>query len=136
MARPTKLTNELVEKAARYVEETKMGGLDFGDLPTEVGLCLYIGIARSTLHAWSKLDTPLGREFSSTLETISQTQQYQLVGKALKGEYNPTIAKMLLNVNHGMVEKSKSETDITSGGKPVQALVEFVDPSGEINKAS
>lgn len=112
MARPTKLTQQLIDKAAAYLGETKMGGQYFGDLPTVAGLAIFMDVARSSIYEWSEQDTPLGKEFSDTLERILATQQYMLQGKSLKGEYNPTIAKMLLNVNHGMVEKTK--TDITT----------------------
>lgn len=121
MARPTKLTREIVDKAAKYInEEVMLGGLFFGDLPSVAGLALYLDVARSSVYLWAEQDTSLGREFSDTLEKVLARQQYQLEGKALKGEYNPTIAKMLLNVNHGMVEKTK--TDITSGDEPINGF--------------
>lgn len=130
MGRPTKLTREIVDKAKGYLRETMLGGEYAGDLPTEVGLCIYIGIHRDTSNQWRKLDTPLGREYSDTLEEVLQHQQYKLIGKGLTGDYNSPMAKMLLNVNHGMVEKQAK--DITSGGKAlpvpiIGALGEGVD---------
>lgn len=111
MARPTKLTREMVDKAQRYVtQETKHGGLYAGDLPTVAGLSLYLDVARSTIFEWAKLTTPLGREFSDSVERLDATQEYQLIGKSLKGEYNSNIAAILLS-NHGHVKKTQSEVD-------------------------
>jgi hypothetical protein len=116
MARPTKLTKELTEKAATYITETKMGGLFYGDLPTVAGLSIFLDVARDTLYEWAKLDTPLGREFSDTMERVSAEQEYKLIGKSLKGEYNSTISKLLLG-NHGYSDRSevkeKSEQTVT-----------------------
>ena len=124
MARPTKLTTELVTKAEGYINETKMGGLYFGDLPMVAGLSIYLDVARDTIYEWAKLKTPLGKQFSDIVERISAEQEYKLVGKGLKGEYNASIAKLILN-KHGYVERR--ETDLTSGGEAIGALVEFVD---------
>lgn len=123
MARPTKLTKELADKAERYLEEIKLGGMYHGDLPTVAGLSIFLDVARETLYAWSRLDTELGHRFSDTLEKIHAQQQYMLIGKGLKNEYNPTITKMLLNVNHGMVEKQKSEVSGPDGAAPTQLVI-------------
>lgn len=117
--RPTKLTRDLVNKAKKYIEvEVKLGGLHYGDLPTVAGLAVYMDVARSSIYKWAEEQKgQLGTEFSDTLERILATQQYYLEGKSLKGEYNPTIARMLLNVNHGMIEINK--TDVTTGGEKI-----------------
>lgn len=116
MARPTKLTKELVTKAATYVDETKMGGRFYGDLPTVAGLSIFLDVARDSLYEWAKQDTPLGREFSDTLERVGAEQEYKLIGKSLKGEYNAAISKLLLG-NHGYSDRSevkeKSEQTVT-----------------------
>lgn len=117
--RPTKLTPEIVEKARRYIDvEIKLGGLYAGDLPTVAGLAIYLKVARSSIYEWADdRTTELGANFSDTLEDILAHQQYMLQGKTLKGEYNPTIAKMMLNVNHDMVERTK--TDVTTDGEKI-----------------
>ena len=131
MARPTKLTAALVKKADGYIQETKMGGLYFGDLPMVAGLAIYLDVARDSIYEWIKAKTPLARQFSDIVEKISAEQEYKLVGKGLKGEYNATIAKLLLS-KHGYVERR--ETDVTSGGEVIGALVEFID-SGKASKS-
>ena len=116
MARPTKLTKEITEKAATYVNETKQGGLYFGDLPTVAGLSIFVDVSRDSLYEWAKLDTPLGHQFSDTMERIGAEQEYKLIGKSLKGEYNAAISKLLLG-NHGYSDRSvvneKSDQTVT-----------------------
>jgi len=129
MARPTKLTTGLVTKAHGYINETKMGGLFFGDLPMVAGLAIYLDVARDSIYEWIKLKTPLGRQFSDIVERIGAEQEYKLVGKSLKGEYNASIAKLILN-KHGYVERR--ETDLTSRGEPIGALVEFIIGSKKV----
>lgn len=105
--RPTKLTRELVDKAAKYInEEINQGGQYHGDLPTVAGLSLYLDCSRDSIYEWRKGTSSLAQEFSDTLDKIDATQEYKLVGKSLKGEYNAAISKLLLS-NHGYVEKSK-----------------------------
>lgn len=132
MARPTKLTSELAKKAQHYLDvEIQLGGKYFGDLPTVAGLAIYLDVARDTIYAWAKLDTPLGKQFSDTVERLTEIQEWKLIGKSLKNEYNPSISKLLLSSNHGYAESSK--IDHTTGGKKI-ALVEFVgheSPDGQ-----
>lgn len=85
-------------------------------LPTIEGFARFIGVNKTTLYEWEK-DHPL---FSNALEKIRQEQQERLLDNGLSGDYNSTIAKLILSSNHGMREKS--ETDITSGGKPLPIL--------------
>lgn len=110
--RPTKLTPELVAKARAYIDvETKYGGQFHGDLPTVAGLSLFLDVARSSIYEWAKQTDPLGREFSDTVDKLDATQEYMLVGKSLKGDYNSNIASILLS-NHGHIKKTHSETDL------------------------
>ena len=120
MARPTKLTKEMAAKAVKYLDiECKMGGLYFGDLPQVAGLAIYLDVARATLYEWAGLDTPLGKQFSDIMERVSAEQEYKLVGKGLKGEYNSTITKLMLT-KHGYVDRA--EVDQTLKG-----AVEFIN---------
>lgn len=132
--RPTKLTRALVDKAQKYIDEEIMFGGQFnGDLPTVAGLAIYLDVGRRSIYDWAEQNTPLALEFSHTLEKLMARQQYMLVGKSLKGDYNPTIAKMLLNVNHDMIEKSK--TDVTTNGNEIKgaSIIFADDPSSTDN---
>jgi hypothetical protein len=82
-------------------------------LPTIEGFARFIGVNKTTLYEWES-SYP---EFSNALEKIRQEQQQRLINNGLSGEYNSTIAKLILSSNHGMREKS--ETDITSGGEKI-----------------
>lgn len=79
-------------------------------LPTIEGFAQYINISRKTLYNWEK-DHP---EFAAALEKIRAEQFQRLIDSGLDGTYNPTIAKLILSSNHGMVERidetSKGET--------------------------
>mgnify|MGYP003680305887 CR=1 FL=1 len=84
MARPTNMTDEVIEKAKAYVD----GYQKYGHaVPSVVGLCKAIDRARSTVYDWA----------SQELVTFNQ---------ALLGEYNASIAKLLLG-KHGYSDKQE-----------------------------
>lgn len=115
MARPTILTAELKEKAKLYILECEDKEVDYhktrGEksdgferiikvkLPTIEGLALYLGINRDTLYDWETKDS----EFSDILNTLRAKQADMLINNGLSGNYNPTIAKVLLT-KHGYRE--------------------------------
>lgn len=84
-------------------------------LPKAEGLALYLGVSRSRLYEWAGLYP----EFQDILERINQIQADRVINEALAGNYNPLIAKLLLG-KHGYREKT--ETDLTSGGKPLPIM--------------
>lgn len=119
--RPTKLTRELVNKTAQYLNvEIKNGGLYSGDLPTVAGLSIYLGVSRESIYEWQSLDNPLAKEFSDILGELNATQEYKLIGKSLRGEYNSAITKLLLT-KHGYTDKV--QTDLTTNGKEMPAPI-------------
>jgi len=115
IGRPTILTKELKERAQLYIQECEDVETEFhktrGEksdsfdkviqvkLPTIEGLALYLGTARSTLYEWRDLD----KEFSDIFDKLLQKQANMLISKGLSGDYNPTIAKVLLT-KHGYRE--------------------------------
>lgn len=127
MARPTKFKEEYIEKVADYLAEhldeevqvVKQANTEKGyemydnklkvRLPTIEGFARYIGVNKTTLYEWEKVN----EEFSNALEDIRVEQQERLINSGLSGEYNPTIAKLILSANHGMREKQ----DVTTDGK-------------------
>ena len=84
-------------------------------LPTLEGFSQYIGHHLGTLHEWAKLHS----EFSGALKKIRDEQHKRLVDGGLSGDYNSTIAKLILSANHGMRERS----DVTSDDKPLTISV-------------
>ena len=102
IGRPTSLTEDIKNKAWAYVD----GFADHGHaVPSVVGLCKVINRARSSVYLWAK-DADSG--FSDILEAINENQELETFNKALKGEYNATIAKLLLG-KHGYHDKQDTE---------------------------
>lgn len=85
-------------------------------LPTYEGLALKLDVVVDTLLEWASVHS----EFSVSLAKLKQLQKRVLIQKSLSGEYNPTIAKLILSANHDVVEKR--EMDVTSGGKPIEGF--------------
>ena len=78
MARPTKYSKELLEKAKNYlnVYETLQDVV-----PTVEGLSIYLEISRETLYRWVSEDDKV--EFSDTVKEINATQKQVLINKGL-----------------------------------------------------
>ena len=68
-------------------------------LPTIEGLAVYLGIARNTVYDWE--DKYI--EFSHIIEELRAIQADRLINNGMSGDYNPTIAKVLLT-KHGYRE--------------------------------
>ena len=83
-------------------------------LPTIEGFARFIGVPRRTIYEWRDKHI----EFSHTLDKILIEQQERLINKGLAGDYNSTIAKLILSSNHGMAERK----DVTSGDLPIPLL--------------
>lgn len=78
-------------------------------LPTIQGLSLLLDVNADTLYEWAK-HYP---EFSDTLGKLKKKQAEMLIQNGLSGDYNQTIAKLILSANHGMNEKTESESKVT-----------------------
>lgn len=126
--RPLTYSEEILTRAREYLdmcedeEEQQLSGLSVKgtelykskvkvNLPSKGGLAYYICVSRDTLYEWAK-SYP---EFSDIMEELSAKQEKHLINKGLSGDYNPTIAKVLLT-KHGYIDKS----DVTSDGKAIK----------------
>jgi hypothetical protein len=105
VGRPTLKTDELVSKAYQYVNECP------DIVPSVVGLCVHIGVAKTTIYRWIEEDC---LEFKDILGAISELQELKLITGGLSSEFNSTITKMMMT-KHGYSDKL--ETDVTSNGK-------------------
>lgn len=116
--RPTKYTKDITEKAEKYLSEcidtteqvvTGESGKFTSykekikvNLPTIEGLAVYLEVHRDTLYEWEKEHD----DFSDIIERLRGSQIKALVNNGLSGDYNPTIAKVLLS-KHGYSEKQE-----------------------------
>jgi hypothetical protein len=131
MARPTKYTEEIQEKADRYVYEHDK----FDDpVPSMEGLAFALGIHRSTLYDWANSgEKP---EFSDTLERIQLQQARLLISKGLKNEFNTTIVKLMM-ANHGYSERIQNDMIIHDDKVEMPDVIHLVStPLPEIEDAS
>lgn len=90
-------------------------------LPTVEGFALYIGVNKTTLYEWEQ-NHP---EFSNALDKIREEQRARLLNSGLSGDYNATIAKLVLAANHGMSDKQ--DIDMTSGGQVIKGVNVILD---------
>jgi len=114
--RPTKYTPALLRKAHAYVAGAYE--LEGEIIPTIEGLALFVGIYRATVYAWKDEDGK--KEFSDIVRKCEMKQCSKLINSGLAGNYNASIAKLMLS-KHDYIEKTKQ--DLTSGGKPLQNLI-------------
>lgn len=124
--RPTIYSEKILKRARKYLKECKDEEVELvkqeGDkgytiyehklkvhLPSIYGLARYLNVNRDTLYEWAKHHPA----FSDTLRDIELEQAQRLVDNGLSGDYNPTIAKLILSSNHGMKERN----DVTTNDK-------------------
>jgi len=115
MARPTDYTEDVPIKAQEYldgcvdsIEEYHKTRGEKSDsyerivrvkIPTIEGLASYMKISKDTVYAWEKIH----KEFSYVIDDLRSTQADRLINNGMSGDYNPTIAKVLLT-KHGYRE--------------------------------
>ena len=90
--RPTKYKGqETLDKARHYLEHYK----DTGDvIPTHAGVACELGICMNTFYRWC--NDPEKEEFSHIADEVMAKQQRNLLNQGLTGEYNSSIAKLML----------------------------------------
>lgn len=125
MARPTKLTPELLKQAREYIYKESTDSsvypepqwkYDDSIIPTIESFASYLLINRDTVYAWAKDN----KEFSDIVDEIKNQQAIMLINGSLGNKYNATIAKLILSGKHGYVEKS--ETDVTTKGEAIGSV--------------
>ena len=114
MARPTKYSQEIVDKARAYITDYEM----YGDMiPSIEGMAEVLGLHRDTLYDWARQES---KEFSDILGRCMQVQQKTLVNKGLNNTFNSAITKLVLG-KHGFHDKM--DQDLTSSDKSMQPNV-------------
>ncbi len=82
------------------------------NLPTIEGLALHLEVSRETIYDWERKY----QEFSDIIDKLRQKQADTLISKGLSGDYNSTIAKVLLTKHgyrEGLEQTGKDGKDIT-----------------------
>lgn len=104
IGRPSKLTDEMLQKAIDYMV------FDFSNVedlvPSVAGLAIYLGVNKTTLYEFARVNSDLGRDFSNTLASVKEKQEKMLISGGLSGNMNATITKVMLS-NHGYSEKQE-----------------------------
>jgi hypothetical protein len=112
--RPTKYNEELIRKAHDYLHNYESEGDVF---PQVAGLAVFLGISRETIYDWIKDDTK--KDFSDIVAQICAMQEKVLVNGGIMGEFNASIAKLML-AKHGYSEKQ--EVDHTTKGDKIKSI--------------
>jgi len=122
MARPTKYTKALLEKASEYLDNYQ----EQGDLiPSHVGLFLYLGISKTCAYDWAKEEDK--KEFSAILEVIMLKQQKVLIDGGLSNAMNSAIVKLVLG-KHGFSDKQELTGQDGQHLIPDSIAISFVKP--------
>lgn len=133
MARPSKLTQEIIQKAETYLDtcsdtiiETEKGGISYVDvkLPMVADLAIFLGVNRDTVYEWCKGEGELNTIFSDIVKGINQEQEKRLINKSLGGIYQPKTTGMLL-AKHGYSDKQ--EIDHTTKGEKLEVNSVHID---------
>tara|TARA_R110000772_G_C13075792_1_gene416889 strand:+ start:236 stop:628 length:393 start_codon:yes stop_codon:yes gene_type:complete len=103
--RPSKLTDALIEQAGRYASKEYL--LHGEVIPTIEGLSVYLNVSRKTLYNWKAEN----EEFLHILDDLMARQAKELFSNGLRGDFNPTITKLILT-KHGYSDRV--EQDVTS----------------------
>jgi hypothetical protein len=98
--RPTTYSEDMLQRTKEYLDG---GYLEKSRvIPSVVGLARYLDVSRSTLYLWGDDHD----EFSDILDSIKDEQHEILVSSGLTGDFNPTMAKLMLT-KHGYSDKQE-----------------------------
>ena len=118
IGRPSKYNADLQAKADQYIFDYH---LQEDVIPSAAGLCVWLGINRSTLHEWDRTYPA----FSNTLDAIRSLQEQKTLNKGLTGEFNSTIVKLVL-ANHGYSDKVQQDHTSSDGSMSPPTRIEIV----------
>ena len=109
-----------------------MGGYEeVGEtVPNIAGLACYLSKARSRVYEYGEQN----EEFKDILESILALQESKLLSGGLKGDYNPTITKLMLT-KHGYSDKSEVDNKSSDGSmSPKPTRIELVPGKSDDSK--
>jgi hypothetical protein len=116
--RPTDYNDQVLKDSFGYIQSCEDSYITVGEavikkvsVPTIEGLAMYLEVSRSTIYTWQK-EHP---EFLDIIETLLQKQITALINNGLAGNYNSTIAKVLL-AKHGYTDKQEIDQKTEHSG--------------------
>lgn len=137
--RPTDFNGDIITRSKEYIDSCEDELIDRisgqsdsftkyeqklkVNLPTIEGLARYLKIHRDTVYQWEKDH----QEFSDILEELRSKQAERLLNNGLSGDYNPTIAKVLLT-KHGYTDKQEIDQKTEHSGSIQFSGIEIVNP--------
>ena len=120
----TDMWSEWIEEWKTISVDTYEEGKLKVQLPTIESLALFLrdklkqdrkidanNISVATIERYAKKEESKP-EFCSALTFIKYEQKRRLLNDGLSGRYNSTIAKLILSANHGMHEKTETESNL------------------------
>ena len=114
LGRPSKYTAAIQKKADEYLKKLPDGQI----IHSIEGLADHLDIARSTVYKWrDEIEA-----FSDTLEAVMRKQAIALINNGLTGDYNSTMTKMMMNVNHGYRERNEVDNLSSDGSMSPQKI--------------
>ncbi|MDH2304992.1 DNA-packaging protein [Providencia rettgeri] len=126
---PSKLTDDLIAKAKEYL----YGGYEsLGDVvPSVAGLACYLEISRKSAYNYSEQS----EEFLHIVEGILSLQENKLINGGLKGDFNASIAKLML-AKHGYSEKQEVDHKSSDNSMTPKGLNDFYADIGKAKPQS
>ena len=103
MARPSKYNDKIPGRVLDYLSEW----MHEDAVPSIEGLADYLDINKSTIYEWEHRH----QEFSHVLEKVRNRQVRTLFNHGLRGDYNATLAKLMLT-KHGYSDKVEQSSTI------------------------
>lgn len=121
IGRPTKYTEDTVDKVNSYV--------DNAEVPFVEELALSLGLDDDTIVEWAKIHP----SFSAAIKRLKQKQKLSLLKGSLYGQLNTVASIFQLKVNHNMVEAQTNlniNTDVQLNDSDKQAIADALKQLG------
>ncbi|MFH1718517.1 MAG: terminase small subunit [Planctomycetota bacterium] len=110
--RPSLYTPDMPDRLRAYIKNFK----EYEDeIPSIPGFACVVGTCERTVYNWGDKH----EKFLQALGELHSAQHKVLLSKGLNGEFNSTIAKLVLSSNH----KYSERTDMTTGGEKITPQV-------------
>lgn len=100
VGRPSKLTDEIREKAYEYINGGWQDTIDA--FPNAAGLACELGVGKATLYRWAEKDA----EFRDTLGDLNHSQERNVLAGGARGDITHVVTKLVL-ANHDYGEKAQ-----------------------------